>query len=139
MSGTQTAAMKQVSKRSSAGPAGSHAVSGAWTIDAVPEVSDIGGTITYKMSADGMQMHWNGQSYDARFDGKKVLTANDPGKTWVSLKRISNDTVEETDSRDDKVTDVYRMTVSADGRTMSVVDEDKLHGTTATYRLVKQP
>ena len=139
MSGSQVATFKQVSKRVAAGPAGSHAISGSWKIDKVPELSDTASTITYRMTADGFQMQWNGQSYDAKFDGKKYLTANDPGKTWVSLKRISSDTVEETDSRDGKVTDVIRMTVSADGRTMSVVDDDRAHGTTMQYRMSKQP
>jgi hypothetical protein len=139
MSGSQVATFKQVSKRAAAGPAGSHAISGSWKIDKVPELSDTASTITYKMTAEGFQMRWNGQSYDARFDGKKYLTANDPGKTWVSLKKISNDTVEETDSHDGKVTDIYRMTVSADGKTMSVVDDDQAHGTTMTYKMSKQP
>jgi hypothetical protein len=138
-SGSQAATFKQVSKRAAAGPAGSHAISGSWNIDKVPELSDTAATVTYKMTADGFQMQWNGESYDAKFDGKKVLTANDPGKTWVSLKKISNDTVEETDSRGGKVTDVIRMTVSSDGKTMSVVDEDKAHGTTMQYKMSKQP
>jgi len=139
MSGSQVATFKQVSKRVAAGPTGSHAISGSWKVEKMPEISDTGSTVTYRMTGDGLQMQWNGQSYDAKFDGKKYLTANDPGKTWVSLKRISNDTIEETDSRDGKVTDVYRMTVSADGKTMSVVDDDQAHGTTIKYRMLKQP
>jgi hypothetical protein len=31
------------------------------------------------------------------------------------------------------------MTVSADGKTMSVVDEDLAHGTTMKYKMSKQP
>ena len=139
MSGSQVAMFTQTSKRLAAGPAGSHAISGSWKVDKLPELSDTASTISYRMTADGFQMQWNGQSYDAKFDGKKYLTANDPGKTWVSLKKLSNETVEETDSRDGKVTDVIRMTVSADGKSMSVVDEDQAHGTTVRYRLNKQP
>ncbi len=57
----------------------------SWKTEKVPDISDVGATTTYKMTPDGLQMSWNGQSYDAKFDGKKYLTANDPGKTWVSL------------------------------------------------------
>ncbi len=70
------------------------------------------------MTADGFQMHWNGQSYDAKFDGKEYPVINDPGKTTVSLKKIDNSTVEETDHRQDKVVDEYRLTVSKDGKTI---------------------
>ncbi len=55
----------------------------------------------------------------------------DPGTTSVSLKRIG-DSIEETDKRDGKVVSVAKMTVSADGKTMTIAVDDKLHGTTST-------
>jgi hypothetical protein len=139
MSGAQTVTGTQVSKRVAAGAPGSHAISGSWKTEKMPDISDVGATVTYKMTSDGLQMGWNGQSYDAKFDGKKYLTANDPGKTWVSLRRISDSTIEETDSHDGKVVDIYRMTVSADGKTMTVVDKDVRRGTTSQYKMLKQP
>jgi hypothetical protein len=139
MSGSQTVTGTQVSKRIAPGAAGAHAISGSWKTEKVPEISDAGATTTYKMTSDGLQMSWNGQSYDAKFDGKKYLTANDPGKTWVSLRRVSDRVIEETDTRDGKVVDVYRMTVSADGKTMTIVDKDVRRGTTSQYTMVKQP
>jgi len=139
MTGTQTATGTQVLKRVAAGAPGSHAISGSWKPDQLSDLSAAGSTVTYKMTADGLQMNWNGQSYDAKFDGKMVLTANDPGKTWVSLKRISDNTIEETDTRDGQVVDIYRMTVSSDGKTMAVVDNDVRQGTTSQYKMQKQP
>jgi hypothetical protein len=139
MSGAQVATGTQVLKRVAAGAPGSHAISGSWKPEKLSDLSDAGATVTYKMTADGMQMNWNGQSYDAKFDGKKVLTANDPGKTWVSLRRIAANTIEETDTRDGQVADIYRMTVSADGKTMTVVDNDVRQGTTMQYKMQKQP
>jgi hypothetical protein len=47
--------------------------------------------------------------------------------------------IEETDTRDGHVQDVYRMTVSADGKTMTVVDNDVRRGTSSEYKLLKQP
>jgi hypothetical protein len=139
MTGAQLATGTTVSKRLAAGAPGSHALAGSWKGEQFSAASDTTTTVTYKMTADGLQMHWNGQSYDAKFDGKPVLTANDPGKTWVSLKRIADNTIEETDTRDGKVVDIYRITVAADGKTLTVVDNDVRQGTTSQYKMTKQP
>jgi hypothetical protein len=138
MSGAKAATFSQSLTRVGAGTASSHAVAGSWKIDRVPDASDSGTTVTYRMTADGMQMNYNGQTYDAKFDGKPVLTANDPGKTWVSLKRISETVIEETDTRDGKVTDITRMTIANDGKSMAVVDKDQLRDTTVTYTMNKE-
>ncbi len=78
-----------------------------------------------------------GQSYDAKIDGKEAPYVGDPGTTSVSLKRIGNSIVE-TDYRDGKAISVALMSVSADGKTMTIDVDDKLHGTKATYIAVKQ-
>ena len=80
-----------------------------------------------------------GQSYDAKFDGKYYLTAGDPGQTMVALKRVNAHTVIETDKRLGKVVDVYTMTVAADGKTMHIVDDDKLRGMNSSWTMVKSP
>jgi hypothetical protein len=55
----------------------------------------------------------------------------------VSLKRI-DDSIEETDYRDGKPVSVSKMTVSADGKSMTIEVDDKLHGTKSTYYASKQ-
>jgi hypothetical protein len=57
----------------------------------------------------------------------------------VSLKRIDANTIEETDRRAGKVTDIIRSTVSADGKSVSVVDTNPVRGTTVSYTMLKQP
>ena len=57
-------------KRIAPGPAGSHPVSGSWQQE-IFQADDTARTVKYQMTADGFQMHWNGQSYDAKFDGKE--------------------------------------------------------------------
>jgi len=84
-------------------------------------------------------MSWNGESYDAKFDGNEYPLAGDSGNTVVSLKRIGSDTIEEIDKRDGKVTDIIRSTVSGDGKTIHVVDNDPVHETRMSYLLDKQP
>ncbi len=138
-SGAQAASGTSTSSRLTAGAPGSHAVSGTWRPAAFSDGSDTLMTVKYQSTADGLQMQWNGQSYDAKFDGKEYPTKNDPGNTMVSLKRIDAHTIEETDRRGGKVTDVIRSTVSADGKSLSVVDTSAVRATTASYTMVKQP
>ena len=80
----------------------------------------------------------NGNSYDAKFDGKEYPIQGDPGHTMVTLKRIGNDTIEETGKRDGKVVGVSKMTVSSDGKSIHVNYSDKLRGTTMAYAMEKQ-
>jgi hypothetical protein len=137
--GAKPASGTSTSKRLTAGPSGSHALSGTWQQDRFSDGSDSLVTVKYQSTADSLKMEWNGQSYDAKFDGKEYLTKNDPGNTMVSLKRIDTNTIEETDRRNGKVTDVIRTTVSDDGKSLSVVDTDPVRNIKMTYTMVKQP
>jgi hypothetical protein len=56
----------------------------------------------------------------------------------VSLKRIDDRTIEETDKRDGRVVDVSKMTVAPDGKSMTVVAPNKLTDRTSTYVAKKQ-
>ena len=125
-------------KRVSAGPAGAHAVSGEWMPDALPAANDAATIVSYEMGADHFKMSANGQSYDAKFDGKEYPVTGDPGHTTVTLKRLSANAVEETDHRQGKVTDVIHLATAADGKTLAVEDQDVAHGQTTTFTLDKQ-
>ena len=81
----------------------------------------------------------NGNSYDAKFDGKDYPINGDLGHTMVSLKRIGDRTIEETDKRVGKVVGIYRMTVSTDGKSIQAEYNDKEHGTKTTFTMEKQP
>jgi len=119
-------------------PAGANVVSGSWR-EAKSDVATADALIfTYTGGGDSLSMTTpTGQSYTAKLDGKDVPYVGDPGTNSVSLKRIG-DSIEETDKRDGKVIAVSKMTVSADGKTMTILVDDKLHETTATYVAEKQ-
>lgn len=138
-SGAKPAKGTSSSKRLTAGPAGSNAVSGTWQQDQFSGASDSLVTVKYESAANGLKMEWNGQTYDAKFDGKEYPTKNDPANTMVSLKRIDANTIEETDRRGGKVTDIIRTVASADGKSLSVEDVDQVHKTKMTYTMTKQP
>jgi len=119
-------------------PAGANAISGSWRTEKADVAQADALIFTYKSGGDSLSYSTpTGQSYSAKLDGKEVPYVGDPGTTTVSLKRIG-DAIEETDYRDGKVMSVGKMTVSPDGKTMTIEVDDKLHGTHATYIAVKQ-
>src|SRR5712664_3248414 len=121
------------------GPAGSHAISGSWQATKMDTVSDNGLSFTYKVEGDRLTMTTpTGQSYTAKLDGTEAPYKGDLGTTSVSVKRLDKNTLEETDKRDGKVTAVERMTVAADGRSIAIIVDDKLQGTSIQFVAVKQ-
>ena len=121
------------------GPAGSHAISGSWVTSKMETLSDNGLTVTFKVEGDSLSMTSpTGQSYVAKLDGTEAPYKGDPGTTSVSVKRVGKNTIEETDNRDGKVISVTRMTVAADGKTMTAKVEDKLRGTNSQFTATKQ-
>lgn len=138
-SGAQPVSGSLTEKRVGPAPPGAHPSSGSWQIEQVTELAEVGRTITYEMGADSLKMRWNGQSYDARFDGQEYPIEGDAGHTVVTLKRLSADTIEETDKRGDTITDIVRSSVSGDGKTLHVVDNDVVHEVRTEYTLDRQP
>jgi hypothetical protein len=134
--GAQTETDEFTAKRVAVAPADAHPLSGSWLEQ--QHVAGEQAPVQYRMTAEGFQMRWNGQSYDAKFDGKEYPVAGDPGKTTVSLKKIDDATVEETDHRRGRIVDEIRLALAKDGNTITVIDKDIAHGQTVTYTLEKQ-
>jgi len=121
------------------GPAGAHAVSGSWRTAKIENVSDNGLAFTYKVDGDSLTMsNPTGQGYTAKLDGTDAPYNGDPGTTSVSVRLVDKSTMEETDKRDGKVITVSRMTLAADGKSMTIAFDDKLHGTTGKIVAQKQ-
>jgi hypothetical protein len=121
------------------GPAGSHAISGSWRASKMDNVSENGLLFTYKMQGENLTMTTpTGQSYTAKLDGTDAPYQGDPGVNSVSVKRISKNEIEETDKRDGKVISVARLTVSGDGKTLTIAVQDKVHDTTSRFEAQKQ-
>jgi hypothetical protein len=130
---------KQISVRVTNGPPGSHPISGSWRAMRIVNSSENGLTATMKLEGDTFSfMDSTGQSYTAVMDGPDVPFKGDAGNTTVSVKRIADDTIEETDKRAGKVVSVTRFTVSADGMTLNVSISDKLQGSSMHFVAAKQ-
>ena len=124
--------------RVSAGPSGSHALSGSWRTEKV-DISNNGLTVTYEATANGLKMSDPvGDNFDAKFDGKDYPINGDPGQTMVALKKVNANTIEATFKRNGKVVGINHMTVSPDGKTIHVIFENKENGTTLEYDMEKQ-
>jgi hypothetical protein len=121
------------------GAAGSHAISGSWRNSKMESMSDNATSITYKVDGGTLNMTSpTGQSYSAKLDGTEAPYKGDPGTSSVSVKQMGKNVIEETDKRDGKVISVARISVGADGKTMSITVNDKLHGTTNKFVATKQ-
>jgi hypothetical protein len=92
------------------GPARSHTISGSWRMSKMDTLSDNAISITYKVSGDSLSMsNPTGQSYTANLDGTDAPYKGDPGTTSVSVKKVDQNTLEETDKRDGKVNTSLRV------------------------------
>jgi hypothetical protein len=130
---------KGVMTRVAAGPAGSHALSGSWRTSKLDDFSDNALSITFKVEGDTLHMSDpTGHSYVAKLDGTDAPYKGDPGLSSVSVKRIDKNTVEETDKRDGKTLSIAKITVSADGKSLTYEVNDVRQGTHSKFVAVKQ-
>jgi hypothetical protein len=136
--GTAPAEFKAVYNQVTAPAAGENALSGSWVQTKVSSASDSALMEMLGMTDDGFTMSQNGQSYDAKFDGKKYPITGDPTGTMVTLKKLGPSAVEESDYQKGKLVDVTRMTVAADGKTLHVVDHNVRTNRTTRYTADKQ-
>ncbi len=119
-------------------PLGVHATSGSWQIEKAKE-SENGTTLTYKTNGDEFSMSTpSGESYTAKLDGQDYPVKGAYGYDTVSLKKIDARTIEETDKRAGAVVDVSKMTVSANGKTMTIVDTSRPGDRTSTFTATKK-
>ena len=103
------------------GPAPVHDVSGSWLLDKWLELSENAKEVTFEETQDGLNAKdQTGFSYSAKFDGKDYPVQGTPELDTVVLKRISDSTVEEILKYKGKVKNTSQMTVSADGKMMTI-------------------
>lgn len=130
---------KDILTRVAKGPAGSHLISGSWQISKRLNRSENALVVTLKLTGDAFSFaDPSGQSYVAKLDGTETNFKGDLSHTVVSVKRIDDHTIEETDKREGKIVQTVRFELSPDGRTMPVSMKNIATGTTKTFLLRKQ-
>lgn len=126
-------------QRIGAASAGANGVTGTWQARKIKFNSQNGATVTYHSTAQSLAAsNPGGEGYDAKFDGKEYPVKGDPSHSTVSLKRINEHTIVETDREDGRVHYTIRMSVSRDGKSMKVTETDRERGTKMTYILEKK-
>jgi len=130
---------KDIMIRLASGPAGAHAISGSWKVSKRVNRSENAMLITLKLAGDHFSF-WDpaGQGYDAKLDGTETPFQGDLSHTFVSVRRLEENSVEETDKRDGKVVQVSRFVVASNGKDMTVAVYDKVKGTNHQWVLHKQ-
>ena len=136
MNSDETVTATATGKRVGVKPSGVHATSGEWQIIKVEE-SENGLTTTYKLNGDELTMSTpTGESYTAKLDGTDAPVKGAYGFDTVSLKKVNDHTLEETQKRNGNVIEVNTMTVS--GKSMKISSDNKLTGRTTTYTATKK-
>ena len=93
----------------------------------------------FKSSPDGLMMSAStGGSYDAKFNGKDYPLKGGPAGNTVSLTTENYQSIDDIIKSNGKITVVFHMTVSADGKTLTEKIENKVDGTTTTITAIKQ-
>lgn len=116
---------------------GAHALSGQWKVE--KSTSETPMTFTWAMKGDSLMFKGNdGSGYNAKFDGKDYPYMGDPGTTSVVLKKIDDKTFEETDKLNGEVVWVTQYSISPDGKTLTLVSNNKHSGRTSTWVAEKQ-
>lgn len=136
--GGSAVAAEIVATRVGIAPANINGTSGSWR---VARISRNENTALITCSSTGEEItvtHPTGETFTARFDGGDYPVTNAHRYTTVSISRINKNTIQQTGKRDDMIVAVTRMTVSDDGRQMTIVDNSPLTGRTSTYVAVKQ-
>jgi hypothetical protein len=119
--------------RVSAGPAGSHALSGSWTLAKIGAVNQEAITLTLKADADMLHMSApTGISYDAKLDGTPTPIKGDPAGATASVKKLADNSYQETDTAGGKVVNVTTFTLGSDGK-LTLVSEDPRNGSKTTW------
>ncbi|MFL6760688.1 hypothetical protein [Sphingomonas sp.] len=122
-----------VENRVASGPARSHALSGSWTPAKIAAVNQEAITLNLKTDADMLHMSSpTGVSYDAKLDGSPTPIKGDPAGATASVKKLSDNSYQETDSAGGKVVNVTTFTLSSDGK-LILVSVDPRNGSKTTW------
>lgn len=122
--------------RTSAGPDGSHAVSGEWTVSNIGEISDAGLLFDYTLDGDQYGSSGNGISFVATLGGEAVAIEGSNSGTMVAVAQTGDGAYRETYSRDGETVGVTDITI--DGDTMSVVSTDPRDNSVVRWTATRQ-
>lgn len=122
--------------RAAAGPDGSHAASGDWTVSDIGEMSEAALLFTYSLEGDTISSSGNGGGYTATLGGEAVTPEGDESGGVIAVEKIGDNAYRETYSRDGEVVNVLEMTI--DGDTLSAVSTDPRDDSVVRWTATRQ-
>ena len=130
---------KDIMARVAQAPRRAHAISGSWRITQRLNRSENALVVTLRLEGNTFSFaDPSGQRYTAKLGGTETSFNGDLGGTMVSVKRIDERSVEETDKRNGIIVAVNRFAVSADGKTLTVSMDNKENETIRQFVAHKQ-
>jgi hypothetical protein len=130
---------KFIFTRIAKGPPGSHLISGSWRMSKLENVAAKFLLLTLKMREDSLEMtRPTGQSFTASLDGTDAPYKGDPNINFVSVKLLNKNSIEEVDKHGGKTLSVTKMTITPDGRTMSIESTEVRTGAMTRYAADRQ-
>lgn len=124
--GTETKHGKMTFQRTGPGPAGTHLVNGGWR--AIALETDHPPVQSYTITGDQVTMSFpDGTSYTAKLDGSKAPYQGDSQVDTVSV-RLFGRTLEERLTKNGEVVIINTMTVSDDGQSMNITNDQGTRG-----------
>lgn len=131
--------IQYIMTRVAPGPPGAHVVSGSWRLTKRVKGSDNVFTATLKLEGDTFSFSDPvGYGYTAKLDGTETPMKGSLGNEIVSVRRLAENTIEETLKENRKVTEIVTYTLSADGKSMIITIEHPTRGTSSKYTAEKQ-
>lgn len=125
--------------RTANAPPGSHLMSGTWQPFKLESTSDRELLVTFKLEGEKLSMtRPTGQWYRATLDGPDAPYNGEPRFNGVSVRRIDASTIEETDKFNGKVLVVSRMSISSDGKSMTITVKGLEAHETEQFTAIKQ-
>jgi hypothetical protein len=110
--------------RVSAGPPGSHRISGAWRLTEA-DVSNHAEDTIFEINGNTLSMSdVMGRSFLAKLDGADAVYKGSDEFSSVSAKLIDSRTIDESDKKAGKVVKITRWSIEPDGKTMHARFDD---------------
>ena len=132
----QVVESESTAKLVGAKPSGVHAVSGNWQIVKIQESAN-GETMTLKMNGDELTMSEpTGVGFTAKLDGTSAPMKGSFNYDSVSVKKLDDSSIEETESRGGQAINVVKWTVK--GKILTEEATNKQTDRTSTYTWAKQ-
>ncbi|MBX7540876.1 hypothetical protein [Qipengyuania sphaerica] len=136
LSGDTPVNASQSFNRTEAGPDGSHALSGKWSVGDMAEMDDAGLRFSYGLDGNTFTSTGNGRSWTAELGGEPVPIEGNNSNVMAAIERTGDNTYRQTFTRDGETLSTTDITI--DGDTMNGVSTDARDDSVVRWSATRQ-